>query len=48
MRIEYVLLLQACKRAVKTHFESQWVADTQNLPKTQYLDLTRFINMAYI
>ena len=26
-----------CKRAVKTHFESQWVADTQNLPKNPIL-----------
>ena len=37
-----------CKRVVKTHFENQWVADTQNVPKTQYSDLTRFMNMAYI
>ena len=26
-----------CKRAVKTHFESRWVADTQNLPKNPIL-----------
>ena len=26
-----------CKRAVKTHFESQWVADTQNLPQNPIL-----------
>ena len=26
-----------CKRAVKTHFESQWVSDTQNIPKNPIL-----------
>ena len=26
-----------CKHAVKTHFESQWVADTQNLPHNPIL-----------